>query len=154
MISVATIGLAFVLVYQSFLSQASADSFRRAREVFAGLMGVLGTIVGFYFGTVEKPATSLEIAAIKAADKQLLTHVSGGTRPYQYSITSTDKEFKEIKKVSEDGWIVELLEQPPKPGSIITVEVTDNKEQKASRKIDFPGELKPENTSPTPKPTG
>jgi hypothetical protein len=153
LITVATIGLAFVLVLQSLSAvQSPDDSFRRAREIFAGLMGVLGTIVGFYFGSAEKPVVPVEIAQIKVADKQLLTHVSGGTRPYAYSITSSDRDFRQIKKVSEDGWIIELLEQPPKPGSTITVEVTDNKEQQASRKIVFPGELKPEGTSPTPKP--
>jgi hypothetical protein len=152
-IIVATIGLAFVLVLQSLsLVPATDDSFRRARQIFAGLMGVLGTIVGFYFGSVEKPIVPLEIAEIKAADKQLLTHVSGGTRPYAYSITSSNRDFKQIRKDSEDGWLIELLEQPPKPGSTITVEVTDNKGQEATRKIVFPGELKPEGRSPTPKP--
>ena len=34
-------------------------------EVFAGLMGVLGTIVGFYFGSAEKATPPLEISAIQ-----------------------------------------------------------------------------------------
>jgi PKD repeat protein len=149
LISVATIGLAFVLVYQSFSADQAADNgFRRAREVFVGLMGVLGTIVGFYFGSAERPNAPLEIAPVQVVDKQLLTHVSGGTRPYQYVITSTDKDFKEIKKVSEDGWIVEVLEQPPKPGSTITVEVTDNKQQKESKKFNIPATSPPTSNPP------
>ena len=152
-ITVATIGLAFVLVFQSF-SESSEDSFRRAREVFAGLMGVLGTIVGFYFGSAEKPSALLEIATLKAAEKQLVTYVSGGVRPYQYSITSTDKDFKVIDGSSEDGWIVVFPEQAPKAGSKVTVTVTDSKQQKESRSIDFPAGMGLQASPPASKPSG
>jgi hypothetical protein len=51
-------------LFQSFFSgQAEDNSFRRAREIFAGLMGVLGTIVGFYFGSSEKLTAPLDVAA-------------------------------------------------------------------------------------------
>lgn len=152
-ITVATIGLAFVLVFQSF-SESSEDSFRRSREVFAGLMGVLGTIVGFYFGSAEKPSALLEIATLKAAEKQLVTYVSGGVRPYQYSITSTDKDFKVIDGSSEDEWIVVFPEQVPKAGSKVTVTVTDSKQQKESRSIDFPAGMGLQAPPPAPKPPG
>lgn len=144
MISVSTIGIAFTLIYQAFFStESSDDRFRRGREIFTGLMGVLGTIVGFYFGSVDKPGAGLDIAEIRFADKQLLTHVAGGTRPYRYSITSSDKDFPAIKnKVSEDGWIIETIQQVPKPSSTLTIEVTDSRDQKASRKIELPGEGK------------
>src|SRR5262249_52339895 len=51
-ISVSAIILAFVLVISSLFGSTnlSEDQYRRGREVFTGLMGVLGTIVGFYFG--------------------------------------------------------------------------------------------------------
>ena len=145
-ISVATIGLAFVLVFQSFVTTQSDDGFRRAREVFAGLMGVLGTIVGFYFGSAEKPSALVEIAAIRISGNQIVTHITGGSKPYTYTISSTDKTFKEIKRLSEDGWIVEALEQPPKAGTI-TIEVSDSKQQKASAKLDVP---EPQPTTPGP----
>ena len=76
LISVATIGLAFVLVYQA--SSSSDDSFRRAREVFAGLMGILGTIVGFYFGSADKTSAKLDIAAVKFTDKQIASYPKSG----------------------------------------------------------------------------
>jgi hypothetical protein len=152
-ISMSTIGIAFVLIYQAFFAvDSSDDRFRRAREIFTGLMGVLGTIVGFYFGSAEKSGLTFEVAEIRFADKQLMTHISGGARPYRYSITSTDKNFPPIKKISEDGWIIETQEQTPKPGTTITIEATDSKDQKASRKLDIPGDTKPPTTTPTPKP--
>ncbi|MBA4422286.1 MAG: hypothetical protein C0390_04180 [Syntrophus sp. (in: bacteria)] len=42
-ICLATIGLAFMLVCYAF-SESSDERFKRAREVFAGLLGILGTI--------------------------------------------------------------------------------------------------------------
>jgi hypothetical protein len=153
-ISMSTIGIAFVLIYQAFFSvESSDDRFRRGREIFTGLMGVLGTIVGFYFGSAEKPGGIVQIAEIRFADKQLITHISGGTRPYRYSITSNDKDFAPINnKVSDDGWIIERLLQAPKPGSAVTIDVTDSKDQKASRKLEMPGEGKSPGMTPTQKP--
>lgn len=141
LISVATIGLAFTLITQA--SSATSEGFRRAREIFTGLMGVLGTIVGFYFGSADKSSATMTLAEISFANKQLITHVSGGTRPYRYSVTSDDKDFVSIKnKVSDDGWIMESPSKALKAGSIITIEVTDNKDQKASQKIELPGDPK------------
>lgn len=148
LISVATIGLAFILVYQA--ESSTTDGFRRAREIFTGLMGVLGTIVGFYFGSADKPSVPFEIAELRSADKQLITHISGGTKPYRYSITSSDNDFVAIKsKLSDDGWIIETLAQAPKPASALTIDVTDSKDQKVKRKLEIPGEAK---ATPTPAP--
>jgi len=152
-IVLATIGIAFVLIYQAFFSlESSDDRFRRGREIFTGLMGVLGTIVGFYFGSAEKPGTGLEVAAIRLADKQLISHISGGTRPYRYSVTSTEKDFTQIKKVSDDGWVTETLPQVPQPSSTLTIDVVDGKDQKASRKIDIPSTAKVPAPEPQPQP--
>jgi len=150
LISVATIGLAFVLVFQSVLGGSGPDSenaFRRSREVFAGLMGVLGTIVGFYFGSAEKAVTPLEIVEVRATEQQVLARVQGGTTPYGYLITYVEYDKpdskKEIKGVSKDGWIVEDLKPPANPNSKITVDVTDNKQQKTSKVGKVPERMPP-----------
>jgi hypothetical protein len=155
-ISVATIGLAFVLVCESFSATDDKDDkfderFRRAREILALLMGILGTIVGFYFGSAQQSNVGpLSVAQIKAADRQLITYVSGGSPPYRYSISSADPAFKAIKdKTSQDGWIVETFEQPFKLGSTLTVDATDSKDQTVSRRIDFPAST----STPTPTAT-
>jgi hypothetical protein len=134
LISVATISIAFVLVFQAFILQKkddADDTFRRSREIFAGLMGVLGTIVGFYFGSAEKAITPLEILDVRATQQQVLARVLGGTPPYGYVITLP--ELKPIKGVSKDGWIVEDLKPPTKAETKITVDVTDNKQQTISK---------------------
>lgn len=156
LISIVTLVMGFVLVIQSFAMTGddAKDRFGRAREVFTVLMGVLGTIVGFYFGSADSAAVSLGVAEIRTVDKQLLTYISGGTRPYRYSIISTDKDFKSIKsRVSEDGWIVETLEQPLKVGTTITVDVTDSKGQKTLKELDFATtETKSDKSSSAPPP--
>jgi hypothetical protein len=150
--AVGTIGIALLLTFGALVGKNTVEEFAKAKEVLTILIGVFGTILGFYFGTStgdasHKSSTSspaVEIAEIRSADKQLITHISGGTRPYHYSITSDDKDFVAIKsKESTDGWIVETLPQAPKSASALTVDVTDGKDQKASRKLDIPKDAKP-----------
>ena len=162
-ITIATIGLAFVLVLESFCGEDTTDKpFQHGREVFAGLMGVLGTIVGFYFGSTEKLIVPLEIAEIRLIDAntdqpQLLAHISGGFPPYKYLITfdRTDQKLPEIQGISQDGWILERLTQTVKPGTKITVAITDKdkKEQKAEKEVtDEGGPPKPKQPSLTQTP--
>jgi hypothetical protein len=93
-----------------------------------------------YRAYVQKPhdVGALAIAGIKIADRQLITYVSGGSPPYRYSISSTDPALKTIKdKTSQDGWVVETLEQPFKPGSTLTVDAVDSRNQMVTRRVDF-----------------
>jgi hypothetical protein len=147
--SVGTIGIALLLAVGALVGQHSIEEFGKAKEVLTVLIGVFGTILGFYFGTAAGGGQKLDVAEIKFADKQLITHISGGTRPYRYSITSGEKDFTPINsRVSDDGWIIETLPQAPKPKSTLTVDVTDAKDQKASQKLDIP-DTKPRPASPT-----
>jgi hypothetical protein len=151
-ITVATIGLAFVLVYAAFNTAPDGkedERFRRGREVFTVLMGVLGTIVGFYFGSTEKTSALPEIAPIKLSDQELTTHIAGGLSPYRYTIVSTDTNFQKVSRSSDDGWIIESLNGRPKPGSTLEVEVTDGRNQKTTRKTSIAGELTPDTSKPS-----
>jgi hypothetical protein len=158
-ITVATIGLAFVLVCESFTASDGQfdERFRRAREVLALLMGILGTIVGFYFGSAQQgTAGPPQIAEVKAGDRQLITYVSGGSPPYRYSISSTDPAFKVISdKLSQHGLIVENVAEPFQGGSTLTVTVIDSKNLATTGRITFPAPASsPAATaSPTPTPT-
>jgi hypothetical protein len=154
-ISVSTIILGFVLVIHALFggSDPNEDRFRRGREVFTGLMGVLGTIVGFYFGAAQQPAPELQVAPIeliKAADGtlQAVTYISGGTPPYRYTVrfpgAATDKDVPVIaNKVSESGWIRENV--PAGAGNRVVVEITDrvNRQITGSRDTDAPAKEKP-----------
>lgn len=58
-----SMSLAIMLVYQAYQAGTTNESFRMAREIFGSLIGIVGTIIGFYFGSMDKgdeePATSL-----------------------------------------------------------------------------------------------
>ena len=66
---VATVGIALVIVLAVFLSTGGreevAERFRMGKDILAVLIGVFGTILGFYFGTglASPPAPSVEVVA-------------------------------------------------------------------------------------------
>lgn len=154
-ISLSTIGIAFVLIYQAFFStESSDDRFRRGREVFTGLMGVLGTIVGFYFGSTEQPGARPSVADFQFVDSRLITFVSGGVAPFRYSLAYGD--VKPTIKLSTNGWIDEALTGPPKPGTEVKVTVIDSRNQEVSKTGTVPGPTPPPAgapAAPTPKPS-
>jgi len=153
-ISLATIGIAFVLIYQAFFStESSDDRFRRAREVFTGLMGVLGTIVGFYFGSTDQPGARPTLSEIRVVDNHLMTVAFGGAPPYRYTVAYD--EIKPQPKVSTDGWIDETLTGSPAAGTDIKVTVTDSRNQEITKTATVPAspaKLEEQKTSSVPAP--
>ena len=117
--AVVTIGTAVVLVVSALLGEDPGKQ-DDARQILGLLLGVFGTIVGFYFGsaTVDKQGQvsrgalrltppRLDKTALKAGEKvEISVHVSGGSPPYQFSTgigAVPPLEFSQ--QVPEDGWI-------------------------------------------------
>ena len=72
-----TIAIAVLLTFYALLGQANdwSDRFSQGKEVLIILIGVLGTIVGFYFGTTDEsmstsPAEELAIVSTEIAEAQ------------------------------------------------------------------------------------
>jgi hypothetical protein len=65
---IATVGIALVIVLAVFLSTGTkedvAERFRMGKDILAVLIGVLGTIIGFYFGAglASPPTAPAEVA--------------------------------------------------------------------------------------------
>ena len=108
LIAVATVAIATVLVMAAIMS-GGRDLDRRfalGKEVLTLLIGVLGTIIGFYYGSTTKEAsaeqqTSIHVASARINPESprvggsfnLSTTITGGTPPYTYSIKFDPKDL-------------------------------------------------------------
>jgi succinate dehydrogenase hydrophobic anchor subunit len=120
LIVVATVAIGLILTLAGLLGTApgSDKRFIQSKEIFTLLIGILGTIAGFYFGQA-KP-NPLQVATPKASAEKLKfgdnfaisATASGGKAPYRYDITfSPSSIIKDIKsKPSSDGLIIEVAE--------------------------------------------
>jgi hypothetical protein len=111
------------------------ERFGLAKEVLAILVGILGTVLGFYYGAADKTAaTQVQLADLQLRGTELLTHISGGVAPYRYSVSYPSLGTAgKISGISKDGWIIQTLSSAPTKTDSITVDVTDAKEQRASK---------------------
>jgi hypothetical protein len=135
--------------------------FTRGREVLGLFIGIVGTIVGFYFGSAEKAATKIDLAIlppqVDAATNKIgiQAHTTGGTPPYVFVVSVGSQKLKDSPFKSDDGWLSISLGKSLE-GSEITVEVTDAKNVHASKKAVVKGSPPKETTdknTPTKDPT-
>ena len=158
-VAVATVSIALVLAVYAMASNEKAselkERFSYAKDVLATLVGILGTVLGFYFGSsVSAQVDSLSIADPQVRGNQILVHISGGTPPYRYSLsTPSDDPKKVVSKVTKDGWIFEPVSASLKKDDPLSLEVSDSKDKKVSRSFKFTPEAPQpaETLSNTPK---
>ncbi|HEX9001786.1 MAG TPA: carboxypeptidase-like regulatory domain-containing protein [Blastocatellia bacterium] len=132
LVSVGTITIAMVLVLSVILGSETGnhERFARGKEVLTILIGVLGTIIGFYYGSsvkdVKAEPAAIQMATVEVSpDKpvvgtpiRLSASVVGGLAPYTYSIYFTDTAGNEIKDSSGKEVILPVVNQPSSNGNI------------------------------------
>jgi hypothetical protein len=126
--AVVTIGTAVVLVLSALIG-IEKERFDSGKEVLGLLLGVFGTIVGFYFASElsqaderRLSASPVLVSASEASQGSPLTvtvSVQGGMPPYRFAVTVAEElpdDFPEIAR--PDGWILKTIEIPAtaKPG--------------------------------------
>lgn len=135
-----TIGFAaIVLIHGLFVSDTVNEDrrFTRGREVLGLFIGIVGTIVGFYFGSTDKQTSKMEVAVQAKAQSQpgdvlVNLHAFGGTAPYRFTITAGKQKLTETPIASDDGWLTKVLNKVD--GKEITVEASDTKDLRATKK--------------------
>lgn len=140
-----TVVIALILVLYPIITSDNKEmenKFSKGKEIFSLLIGVLGTILGFYFGTTsttgEKEAT-LKLSNVFISEYkpksgnsiELIAFVYGGKAPYNYFITFTPDtlNIKQNNMISPDGNIKENLKMPLVKDSVnakFKIIVTDN----------------------------
>lgn len=127
--AVVTIGTAVVMVVSALTGQETPEhrrSFQRGKEILSLLLGVFGTIVGFYFGSeVAGNAQPAEEAIVKIVplrlsstsvlsgmDFTVFTYITGGRAPYRFGVAYTKEDAKAELPVDGSGWIIKTISAP------------------------------------------
>ena len=120
--AIVTIGTAVVLVLSALLGTAK-DKLDSGKEVLGLLLGVFGTIIGFYFASELSDSEGrgrLNVSPILAATEvaqgaafTITVSVQGGALPYRFAVglgTEDADDYAEL--VRPDGWIVKEITVP------------------------------------------
>lgn len=143
--AIVTIGTAVVLVLSALLG-TDKEKFDRGKEVLGLLLGVFGTMVGFYFASeLSRPEATGELTvssilvtpqeATPGGTLKVTALVRGGTPPYRFAATLGDLPAEYAELARPDGWIVKDLQVPattPIGLQTVTLGIRDMAEEKTS----------------------
>jgi hypothetical protein len=139
--SIGTIATAFCLMLGAFLSAGTEtvkDRFTLANQVLTPLIGIMGTILGFYFGTAndKKAAEPLAIVDVMVAKNTvkpgeslpITAIVSGGQGPWEFSLAFDNNALPAVRrKVASQNFRESIAIPAGQKGQLgVTVEVTDS----------------------------
>ncbi len=123
--AVCTIGTAVVLVMAALTGRLGDEQLTRGKDILALLLGVFGTIVGFYFGSEAHSAGTtsaqvnltqpllLDSLSSPGDSVRLTAYVSGGATPYTWGVsTSASGELDYTRTLEADGWILAKIGLP------------------------------------------
>lgn len=140
LISVVVVGIALILVLSTIVSEKMDDKrFSQGKEVLTALLGVLGTIVGFYFGISQDPvSTFIFDPAVVTTDADgpvaVSTSVRGGKAPYFYDATFTPLTIPGDKQKTDGPIALKINTKHVKEDAVVSVliVVTDSAGTKGS----------------------
>jgi heme/copper-type cytochrome/quinol oxidase subunit 2 len=179
LIAATTVGVALILALSTIINENDdlKHRFDMGKEVLTLLIGVLGTIVGFYYGASVSNGDAppeVEMAAVAISPKEvepggevtIATRVTGGEEPYTYSITfnpPADMPEIEDEPALEGGYLVQRVTIPAQgitPGTEIAFKITAtdndghqvvNDEEGSKFVVKTPAQAQP-TAQPTPSP--
>jgi len=172
LVAAGTVSLAVLLVMAAIMSSGSKDlehRFAFGKEVLTLLIGILGTIVGFYYGSTKDNAASLTLSPValsesapKIGDKFTLdAMIIGGASPYTYSIKFNPANIiPDVVDQQSAGPIHHEFTIPTDTGAkaeqkiTFTIDVKDAKEQTFSYNKDGKQSIVLKAAEPTSSPSG
>lgn len=170
LVAAGTVSLAVLLVMAAIMSSGSkdlGDRFAFGKEVLTLLIGILGTIVGFYYGSARENAASLTLSPValsepapKIGDKFTLdAAIIGGDSPYTYSIKFNPPNIiPDVIDQQSAGPIHHEFTIPTDTGAkadqtiTFTIDVRDAKEQAFTYNKDGKQSITLKAAEPTPSP--
>jgi hypothetical protein len=141
LVAVITVAIALSLVIWVLVSNLDNEDlkirFASAKEILSTLVGILGTILGFYFGSVDSEGErQLLLSELKFKNNEIVVSASGGTAPYRFTTNLPEDASKQVR-VSQDGWLFAPLPDNLKAGTSVTVTVTDSRDKSVSRTSEY-----------------
>jgi hypothetical protein len=149
--AITTIGIAVAVILYALTESETGNKderFDRAKDVLSLLLGVFGTIVGFYFGSEatgrSREPQQLQISTIDLTPQPvgpngMLTVraiASGGSPPYRFAVVQGDEKLEPNEIVGEGGWIVKQIQiKAVAPGATpyVRLEVQDASGRRAEQ---------------------
>jgi hypothetical protein len=151
LVGVGTVFIGTMIVIGMWLGDGDEESerkFLRSKEIFALLLSVFGTVLGFYYGNeksaAREPALSMTpVAVSRAANSPTIASISavlsGGKPPYAYSIESDKAESLRLTNATADaGVILHTFTSAPPFAVQFTLVVTDAATNHLRRDAELP----------------
>ena len=165
--AVVTIGTAVVLVVSGLTgteSDVHKERFQRGKEILSLLLGVFGTIVGFYFGsevsgsqlkkTIQiAPLHLSAMAGISDSSVTVNSFLSSGTPPYSVTLAFDGEKPDKPENVDAGGWYTKTIPLPSVSQEqaivihLIAIDVDGNRAESSAPMIVKPGAA-PQNSTP------
>ena len=131
--AVVTIGAAVAFFLIAGLTHEITEDFEvrfdRGKDILSLLLGVFGTIIGFYFGSAIGDTQSesakgaltpplIDSAVLASGQAETLkAFVSGGTPPYRFGTAFGKEDLSYDRSVDPSGWISTTITGPPQTTS-------------------------------------
>lgn len=151
LIAFTTVGIALIIVVSTVVLNDSTENdkrFDRGKQVLSVLIGVLGTIVGFYFAAGNKSvelsitSASLPVATVGRPYPETVLNSNGGSPPFKWTVKP---ELPKGLHLSEPGVISGTPESVGSDKSF-TFTVVDSTGKSESRSLDL--KVQSQDTSP------